>query len=87
MVQGSKIRFTRRAHEKFEFVRRYGFNLDEKQVVEAIQNPSSSEQKGGQYFANKVLDATYGLRVVYERRKDYLVVIIFYPVKRERYGL
>jgi len=87
LVQGSKIRFTKHAREKFEFVKRYGFNIDEKQVVEAVQNPSSSEQKGEQYFANKVLDGTYGLRVVYEKRKDYLVVITFYPVRRERYDL
>jgi len=87
LVRSSRVRFTKHAREKFEFVKHYGFSIDEKKVVEAIQNPSSSEQKGGQYFANKVLDATYGLRVVYERRKDYLVVITFYPVRRERYGL
>jgi len=87
LVQGSKIRFTKHAREKFEFVKRYGFNLDEKQVVEAIQNPSSREQRSGQYFVNKILDAKYGLRVVYEKRKDYLVVITFYPVRRERYDL
>ena len=33
LVRGSNIRFTRYAREKFEFVRRYGFNLDEKQVI------------------------------------------------------
>jgi len=25
--------------------------------------------------------------VVYEKRKGYLVVITFYPVRRERYGI
>ena len=87
LVQGSKIRFTKHAREKFEFVKRYGFSIDEKKVVEAIQNPTRIEQKSGQYFVNKILDAKYALRVVYEKRKDYLVVITFYPVRRERYGL
>ena len=87
MVKRSKIRFTKHAIEKFGFIRRYGFNLDEKQIVEAIRSPVKTEQKDNQYFASKVLDATYGLRVVYEIRKDYLVVITFYPVRRERYGI
>ncbi len=87
LVKGSKIRFTKHAREKFEVVRRYGFDIDKNQVINAIQDPSSSEQKGGQFFASKVLDSKYGLRVVYERRKDYYVVITFYPVRRERYGL
>lgn len=65
MVKWSKIRFNKHAIEKFEFIRRYGFNLDEKQIVEAIRNQVKTDQKEKQYFASKVLDATYGLRVVY----------------------
>ena len=87
MVRSSRIRFTKHAREKFEFVRRYGFSIDEKKVVEAIQNPTRTERRSGQWFAIKIMDAKYALRVVYEKRKDYLVVITFYPVRRERYGL
>lgn len=87
MVRSSRIRFTKHAREKFEFVKRYGFSIDEKKVVEAIQNPTRTEQKSGQCFAIKIINAKYALRVVYEKRKDYLVVITFYPVRRERYGL
>ena len=87
LVKGFKIRFTKHALEKLEFVRRYAFNLDEKHVVDAVKHPVKIEQKGDQYVVSKVLDDTYGLRVVYEIRKDYLVVITFYPVRRERYGI
>jgi len=87
LVRRSKIRFTKHAREKFEFVRRYGFEIDEEKVIEAIQNPIRVDQKNAQYFAIKAINAKYALRVVYEKRKDYLVVITFYPVRRERYGL
>ena len=87
MVRLSKIRFTKHAREKFEFVRRYGFEIDERNVIEAIQNPTRIDRKNLQYFAIKVINAKHALRVVYEKRKDYLVVITFYPVRRERYGL
>lgn len=87
MVRRSKIRFTKHAREKFEFVKHYGFEIDEKKVIEAIQNPTRTDQKNAQYFAIKAINAKYALRVVYEKRKDYLVVITFYPVRRERYGL
>lgn len=39
------------------------------------------------YFAIRAMDTKYALRVVYEKRKDYLIVITFYPVRRERYGV
>lgn len=87
MVRRSKIRFTKHAREKFEFVKRYGFEIDERKVIEAIQNPTRIDQKNAQYFAIKAINAKYALRVVYEKRKDYLVVITFYPVRRERYGI
>ena len=87
MVKESKIRFTKHALEKFDFVRQFGFVLEESQVIDAVKNPSRVDQKGNQFFASKVLDSKYGLRVVYEIRKDYLVVITFYPVRRNRYGL
>ena len=87
MVRRSKIRFTKHAREKFEFVKHYGFEIDEKKVIEAVQNPTRIDQKNAQYFAIKAINAKYALRVVYEKRKDYLVVITFYPVRRERYGV
>ena len=73
MVRRSKIRFTKHAREKLEFVKHYGFDIGEKKVIETIQNPTRIDQKNGQYFAIKAINAKYALRVVYEKRKDYLV--------------
>ena len=69
MVRRSKIRFTRHARDKFEFVKRYGFEIDEEKVIEAIKNPTRLDQKHAQYFAMRIIDAKYALRVVYEKGK------------------
>jgi len=87
LSQRSKIKFTRHAREKFDFVKQYGFEIDDSKVIETVQNPSRSERKNTQYFAVKALDKNYALRVVCEKRKGYLLVITFYPVRRERYGI
>jgi len=87
LAQRSEIRFTKHAREKFEFMKHYSFEIGEKKVIEAIQNPTRLDQKNAQYFATKAINTKYALRVVYEKRKGYLVVITFYPVRRERYDV
>lgn len=37
--------------------------------------------------AAEAINEKYALRVVYEKREGYLVVITFFPVRRERYGI
>ena len=87
MDEGVEIRFTRHAKAKFDLLRHYGFDLEERSVSETIRNPTHLEQRGEQCFAVRVIDERCALRVVYEKRKGYLLVITFYPVRRERYGL
>lgn len=80
-----KIRLTKHAREKFNLVRRYGFDVDRKKVIEIVMDPDSLDERGDQRLALKILDKDYALRVVYEERKGFLVVA-FYPVRRDRYG-
>ena len=87
MVGTSRIRFTKHAVEKFEMLKRYGFVVKEKQVTEAILRPDRLDERGNQFFATKIVNPKHALRVVYEDRKGFLVVITFYPVSRERYDL
>ena len=87
MVYVSKVKFTKHAAEKIEVMKRYGFEISEKQVVETVLNPERLSKRDNQYFAIKVINSKHALRVVYEERKGYLVVITFYPVRRERYGV
>jgi hypothetical protein len=83
----SKVKFTGHAVEKFDVLKRYGFEVGERQVVDVVLNPALLEKRDGQFFAVKLMDLKHALRVVYEKRKGFLVVITFYPVRRERYGL
>ena len=81
------IRFTRHAVNKFNLLKLYGFNLTEHSVVEAIRNPDRIDERNGQRLALMALDEVYALRVVYEERNEYYLVITFYPVRRSRFGL
>lgn len=87
MANVSVVKFTRHALEKFDSLKRYGFQIDESQVVDVVLNPECIERKNNQFFAVKLIDSKHALRVVYEKRKGFLVVITFYPVRRERYDL
>ena len=87
MVGTSKVRFTKHASEKFEMLKHYGFETNEKQVIQTIQHPERLDKKDNQFFATRIIDSRHALRVVYENRKDFLVVITFYPVRRDRYDL
>lgn len=87
MVLARRIRFTEHAAEKFDVLKRYGLKIGRKLVIEAILDPEHLEERNHQFFATRILDSKHALRVVYENRKDYLIVITFYPVRRERYGV
>ena len=82
-----KVSFTRHAREKFQFLKEYGFEITEASIREAILNPSRVERKDDQILALKPLDREYAVRVVYRIVKDNILVVTFYPVKRERFNV
>jgi len=86
-VNASKVKFTKHVIEKFKVVKRYGFEISREQVIETVLDPKRLDKRGDQYFAIKITNLKHALRVVYEKRKGYSVVITFYPVRRERYGI
>jgi len=87
LERSSRVEFTRHALGKFELLRGYGFHIERKDVVDAVLHPERLDERGNQLVASKAMSSTMALRVVYEDRKDYLAVITFYPVRRERYGV
>ncbi len=87
MVNASNVVFTKHAVEKFKLLRRYDFTVEKEQVIEAVLKPQHLDVKGNQFLATIAIDSDHALRVVYEIRKDFLVVITFYPVRRERYDI
>jgi hypothetical protein len=67
----SKVKFTNHALEQFEFLKRYGFEVGQRQVVDVVLNPARLERRDEQFFAVKLLDSKHGLMVVYEKRKGF----------------
>jgi len=82
-----KVRFTKHAYEKFAFLKRYGFEVDEAVVRQTVEHPIRADRKGDQLLALKPIDQGHAIRVVYEEVNDNIVVITFYPVKRERFNV
>lgn len=87
MDRPSKVKFTKHANEKFDLLKQYSFEVSQKQVENAILQPDLLNEKDGQFLATKIISRRHAIRVVYEVRKDFLVVITFYPVRRRRYDL
>lgn len=87
MIDASKVRFTRHTIEKFKLLEGYGFEVEKAQVIRAVLNPERIDEKEGQFLETRTISSRHAIRVVYEIRKGFLVIITFYPVRRERYDL
>jgi len=82
-----EVRFTKHAYEKFALLKKYGFPIDEAAVRQAIASPTQLGRRGDQLLALKPISNEHDIRVVYEEANDNIVVITFYPVKRERFNV
>lgn len=82
-----KIHFTWHAREKFSTLAAYGFRINKRDVTRTISKPVRIHRKGKQTLAIRRISEKYALSVVYEERKGIIIVITFYPVRREMYGI
>jgi hypothetical protein len=80
------IAYTRHAEEKFELLKRHGFEVTRKQVEET---PTGRDivihQAKGRMIAQKGIGERHVLRVIYRQEGEDLVVITFFSGRRERY--
>lgn len=80
------IRYTQHARYKFQILAQHGFPVTEQQVVDVLRRPDVViPQSGDRYIAQKRLGERHVLRVIYRKEDEDLVVITFYPGRRERY--
>jgi len=80
------IASTRHAEEKFELLKRHGFEVTRKQVEETLTGPDIViHQAKGRVIAQKGISERHVLRVIYRQEGEDLVVITFFPGRRERY--
>ncbi len=63
-----------------------GIQISEAQVVEAVRRPDRVEpSRRGRFVAQKGMDETLVLRVIFERHEKLIEVITMYPGRRDRY--
>lgn len=80
------IRYTQHARYKFDVLERHGFPVTEQQVADVLMRPDRVvSQPGNRYIAQKCVTEDHVLRVIYRQEGEDLVVITFYPGRRERY--
>jgi len=81
-----KITLTQHALLKLKILREHGFSLSTDKVIDTVKNPERiSAGRKGRKIAQKILDDTHILRVIYEKYGDYIQIVTFYPARRNRY--
>lgn len=81
------IRFSDHALLKLEILKAHGVHLNRELVQDAVTKPEKlTEGYKGRKIAQKSLDPDHILRVVYDEHPDEIVIITFYPGRRERYA-
>lgn len=81
------ICFTKHARQKFEDLQILGIEVTEFQIIQILLNPDSTKTDfGGE---NTIVTGSFGidkvLRVVYRLENDKMIVITFYPARKNRY--
>jgi hypothetical protein len=79
------IRFTRHARGKFDILAEYGYPIAEEQVRDTLLSPDRIEDHQSEQIAQKRITNTHVLRVVYRLEGEEMIVITFYPGRRQRY--
>ena len=82
-----KIIYTKHALEKFSHPDVKKFNLKEKDIKNALENPEHHglELLREVEFILKSLDSQHNLRVIYKLKSSIITVITFYPSRKGRY--
>jgi len=80
------IRFTDHVRTKIAVLNAHGFPVTEDMVRLSLRSPDRVEPaRGIRKLAQKALDATHVLRVVYVEAGQDILVITLYPGRRTRY--
>ena len=80
------IVFTKHAKDKFTILKRHNFIASREQVIEAINNPDLIDRSRiPLLIAQKKIDKTHVLRVVYKEELGIKKVITFYPGRTSQY--
>lgn len=80
------IHFTKHAREKFVILEKHEFRISKEKVVETITNPDKIDYSRSPLFiAQKDINSSHVLRVVYKVENNIKIIITFYPGRRKQY--
>lgn len=80
------IVFTKHARDKFSLLKRHGFAVTKERVFQVVQEPDFIDRSRlPLLIAQKTIDDTHVLRVVYKQKFNVKMVITFYPGRRSQY--
>ncbi len=80
------IRFSEYARVKFDVLASHGMPLDQALIEAIVRSPTKTDRGyAGRTIAQGDLDRSRVLRVVYEDERNEIVIVTFYPGRRERY--
>ncbi len=68
-------------------MRKYGFNIARSLVEDTLAAPHRVDRRDDQLFALKPISQEFAIRVVYKLVNHNIVVVTFYPVKRQRFDV
>ena len=72
---------------KLEILKQHGFEIDREFVNHAVMSPERVDHGyKGRLVAQSSLDEARVLRVVYEASSSEIVIVTFYPARRDRYA-
>lgn len=74
------IIFTKHAENKFEILRRHKFLISKNQVIKTVEKPELIDKpRYPLLIAQRKIDKSYVLRVVYKKEFGAIKIITFYP--------
>ena len=80
------IIFTKHALHKFALLKRHTFTITRDQVLDAVNNPDRIDMSRlPLLIAQRKIDKTHVLRVVYKKEAGVIKIITFYPGRTSQY--
>jgi mRNA-degrading endonuclease RelE of RelBE toxin-antitoxin system len=81
------IHFTKHAGEKFNILKKHSLNISKQFIIETVNAPDQIDHSRlPLLIAQKSLDSTHVLRVVYKVEDNIRIIITFYPGGIKQYG-
>jgi len=81
-----EIRFSEHSQIKIEILANHGLTIEPELIIDVVRSPDRLETGGeDKQIAQKRLDKTRVLRVVYREFNAFILIIILYPDRRSRY--